>query len=213
MPDCDGDSRARTYSPSLLERTATYQAVSYFSDEFADNSASVNPMTHFLIEGAPPVDKSSITTSSATHVVGQPNVRSNLAAGVMMFEDASRALADKSIELAVLIIPSKERVIQAWAAQREAPRDDEFDSIVASEQRLTTEFTSFFSDAGIAYIDALPDVVAALDAALKEGERFYRLNDGHPYAAGYAAYAKSAERLLVKLAATDPQRESNAPPL
>ena len=197
LPDCGEPTPLPSYAPSLLERTATYQALDYFADDLAhDNSALVNPLTHFLLEGAPPVDKSSIRRHLRQTSLEHADVEANFSVSKAMFRAAQRELTDASIDLAVLIIPSKERAVHAWAAQRAAPMEAEFAAIVASEIALTEAYAAFFAAEGIAHADALSDVLAAMDATLEADQPFYRLNDGHPYAEGYAAYAKSAARLL-----------------
>ena len=202
LPDCSGIGSPRPDSGSFIERTATYQALENVLDGelFAgfDGSSLINPVTHFVFDADQSVDKSRVRRHLRTTSLERTNVRANFELSKSILADARAELEDASIELIVLLIPSKERVIYEWA--RSLERDPEFDEIVASEIRLTDAYTMFFADAGIPHGLALPYVGTAFAKAVGEGERFYRPNDGHPYAAGYAAYAEAAARLLARTA-------------
>lgn len=208
LPDCADSSGPPSYTGSFIERTAAFQAIDHLLLESGladwDGSGLVNPVTHFLIEGGPPVDKSSIRRHRRTTTLNRPNNRTNYELSKAVLLDAERRLRDASIGFAVLIIPSKERVVYEWAERNGIVRDPDFDDVVQSEMRLTGEYVAFLEESQIDHALALPQVVDAFAASLEGEEDFYRLNDGHPFAAGYAAYADAAAALLERAARQQP---------
>ena len=96
-----------------------------------------------------------------------------------------------------LLIPTKESVYADLAAEcLDAAGRAQIEAVARAEARVRDELVRFFDANGMAWIDPLPDLRAAV-----ESERLYPANrDGHPNGAGYRIVARAVHR---KLASTD----------
>ncbi len=104
-------------------------------------------------------------------------------------------------QLGILILPSRERVYAVWLARfdREPLASPRFLEQVAVEARLTTVLRKIVAETSLPLVSALPEMVNALEESRQEGEDLYPPTDGHPFAQGYVAYARAAERLYAKM--------------
>lgn len=124
-----------------------------------------------------------------------------------MLENFRHLAADWSrsdLKTGVLIIPSRERVVYGYFAHHDrlTELDPEFIAQMQNQLALETRCADILSKEKVLYRSALPEMIAALEKALKEGRGFYRPDDdGHPLQDGYAAYAAAAEDLLGQLQA------------
>ncbi len=106
-------------------------------------------------------------------------------------------LEAKGTTLSVLFIPTRGRVLLEWAHRHGHPIPERFAALMAHEDVLMRGYTEFLRERGIAYVDALPWIVAALESAVDREEHFYpNLRDEHPLESGYEAYAEAAAELL-----------------
>ncbi len=88
----------------------------------------------------------------------------------------------------VLFIPSKENVYYEYLLNSKYTLPDEFHQVVQNERNLLKEFSIFFNEAGIKWIDARPYVVNVLYGQ----DKVYKITlDDHPLESGYQAYAKA----------------------
>ncbi len=197
LPDCGNDPTipAREKLSRMLEQTAAVQAVQLA----LESEMFVSGDTHFLFDHSIRVDRARAAGHSRAASLADPQVQLN-------FENARRFLVESqqrfdtaSIGFVVLFIPSKELVVNEWLRQRGIQPDAEFDAVVASERTLTEAFGAFLDEAGIVYLDALPILVRGLADAAAAGEPFYKPNDGHPLARGYAVYADASLAALDRL--------------
>lgn len=124
-----------------------------------------------------------------------------------MLENFRRLATDwglSDLKTGVLIIPSRERVVYGYFEHhgRLKELDPEFIAHMQNQLALETRCMDILSKEKVLYRSALPEMVAALEKALKEGRGFYRPDDdGHPLQDGYAAYAGAAESLFGQLQA------------
>jgi len=99
-----------------------------------------------------------------------------------LLNEMKRACQEKGCSLAVVIIPTKETVFAEYLQRdQELHLKDTIDSLIANEQVARGKLVTFLDEAGIAYVDALP----ALKAAVGD-ELYYRgPADMHPNKNGY----------------------------
>ncbi len=101
-------------------------------------------------------------------------------------------------EIGVVMIPSRERSVHALLERQGLLDrvDPAFGELVRSQIRLETEIAAVLDRLQVPYGHAVDEVVDELEKAAAAGESIYPAhNDGHPYEAGYRAYARAAERL------------------
>lgn len=196
LPDCSIERGGGSQSGALLRRTATYQAVlsamGWQPEEILQGRKAVNDENYFILDDKRMVDKDRARSHRRSTSLDDETVRANFELSKVIFAQAQRVLAKNGKQLTVLIIPSKEMVLQAWAADSGLARDAELEDIVISEQTLVDAYTGFFEDAAINYGLALGPVARAFAQAVAADDKFYKTNDGHPYANGYAAYARAS---------------------
>ncbi|MBW2361413.1 MAG: hypothetical protein JRG84_10955 [Deltaproteobacteria bacterium] len=117
---------------------------------------------------------------------------------IRVLERGHSLLQAAGSRLAVLILPSRERVLLAWAQAAGHPLDPRFETLVANENRLVQAYLEFLAERGIPHHDGIHEVARAFARTVEAGEAFYPdHDDAHPFPVGYAAYAEAAERLLV----------------
>jgi hypothetical protein len=116
--------------------------------------------------------------------------------GQRILADAHRRLRARGIRFAVLVIPSRERVLYEWSRRADASMHPDFAALVVNEVGLTDAFLAFFRAEGIDHLDAIERVVAGFDRTTRNGHRFYSHDGGHPAERGYAAYADAVAELL-----------------
>ncbi len=121
-------------------------------------------------------------------------------AGTLFAAMAEACRADDA-RLGVLLIPSKMRVYSACAARHGAELPPEVARAVASEQALLASFREELARLGLPCRDALAELGEALEIERAAGRPLYPATDGHPLAAGYAAYARAAAALLAEVEA------------
>ena len=123
----------------------------------------------------------------------------NLVNGTRFLRESQQRFRERDIGFLVVIIPSFRRIMFQWSRVEGFDFYGELMESLAYELDVVRRFKAFFDDEGIAYIDALPHTFAAFQREIRAGRQFYRFNDGHPYAAGYASYADAAFEGLERL--------------
>jgi hypothetical protein len=114
-----------------------------------------------------------------------------------ILHDVNERFAAAGTRFSVLIIPSRERVLHDWARENGHPMQPDFENLLTKERQLTQAYLDFLRAEGIAHLDAIGPVLEAFAAEVDAGRRFYpEHDDAHPFAAGYAAYARAAAELL-----------------
>jgi lysophospholipase L1-like esterase len=110
-------------------------------------------------------------------------------------------------QLAVLLVPTKELVYAEHATSRGARLHDSHVRLVAAETDLRQRLTAALDARGVPWIDALPE----LRAALSEQHPPYEMDwNGHPNAEGNAAIARSLLRSEVFAARAAPGPRGHA---
>ncbi|MBF0369882.1 MAG: hypothetical protein HQL52_10525 [Magnetococcales bacterium] len=116
---------------------------------------------------------------------------------LVLLQDIQEMIARWGGKLLVMIIPSREQVVHHWALAQGLDIPPEYARHIASQVDLVSRYLTFFAENNIPAKSALPSVSTALDRVVGEGGRFYPAgNDGHPFQAGYRAYAEVAWDLL-----------------
>ena len=101
--------------------------------------------------------------------------------------------------LAVLFIPSQERVFESWLADKHFDLDPRLGDFSRRQRELLARFEQIFTELGIPHSDALPFLLEAMESEHRAGRNLYPLMDVHPRKAGYEAYAKAAAELLSRI--------------
>ena len=100
------------------------------------------------------------------------------------------------IELLVLIIPSKQRVMVRWATNNNVEVPVLLNEALENEDFIIKKYLNFFSALSIPASDATYRMVDLLVKNLRDGTQTYPPGNGHPLEAGYSEYAKSASELF-----------------
>ena len=104
------------------------------------------------------------------------------------------AARGNGVELGILFIPSRVRVYHKWAFKGRVEVPDEIVRSFENEDILLRNYRRYFEDKGVRVVDATEYVLAALDRSVVAGKPLYA--GGHPFAAGYQAYARAAMEIL-----------------
>jgi hypothetical protein len=127
----------------------------------------------------------------------------------LILEQFRARLSAQKRRFSVLLIPTRGRVLAGWTRINGGELPPEIAALLAGEESLVKAYGEYLDELQVSHLDALPFVVAALDAAVRQGQTFYpTLRDGHPLESGYAAYAAAAAELLHR--AQSPAVESTA---
>lgn len=190
-PACEAPDMKTT---SWLDGSALAGALHYVWLRFSGGTCGA-PAIHFaagpclsIVRG----EKHSRLTSLAT---AENRQRLNDAFSILKY--ANDRLLGAGVRFAVLIVPSRERVLLEWSRQFTAERDERLDVLVEPEIELARRFKEFLNAQQIPNRDATSDVVPAFASAVETGDAFYPAgDDGHPFAEGYAMYAAAAALLV-----------------
>lgn len=136
-----------------------------------------------------------IATHRHATSLDNPLNRSHFDNSRRLFTGMARLAAENGVGLAVLVIPSKERVLARWAAEGEGDVPEPVMAAVTSEELLTGRYRDVFDELGVEMLDATDALVELVTRDLAEGRSTYPPRDGHPGPAGYATYGEVAARL------------------
>jgi len=121
-----------------------------------------------------------------------------------MYENMRIFIADWSawsqsngISLGVMFIPSLERVVYEYFKAKDGLDYIDPDFINAVQKQITMEekITELLDNNKVPHKNALGKTLRAFQKSIKNEERFYPYDNGHPYAEGYRAYAGTAYEL------------------
>jgi hypothetical protein len=116
-----------------------------------------------------------------------------------IFEQIKNQANQNKISLLILVIPSKQRVLNNLFNKHRGEIPLLLNNLVKNEDILIEEYLKFFNEQSIPAIDATDHMVAVVEENMAVGVRAYPDDDGHPLAAGYTGYAKAALELFVAL--------------
>lgn len=111
--------------------------------------------------------------------------------------DWQRSAQRHGIELGVVIIPAREQVTYALLERRGIldQADPEFRDLVEWQNQLDQLIENVLDEIGIANVNALNELVRAMQEAMEAGHNFYPARDDHPLEDGYRVIAQAAQRL------------------
>ena len=190
-PRCADNELSRT---SVLQASALIGAIDYAWVRYAPAHCSA-PAIRF--PQGPCVSIAAARRHARLTSLDDPDNRLAFADARAILAYVDAELRERGKRFSVLMIPSRERVEFEWSKTLSTEPDPRLAGPVDSEIALAAAFGAFLEERGISVLDATPIVVQAFDAAVRRREPFYPSNDdGHPFAAGYAAYARAAAELL-----------------
>jgi hypothetical protein len=108
------------------------------------------------------------------------------------------ARAGRDVNFAVMIIPSKDRVLATWAERGNGAVPAPVRQAVDSERTLARNYRAFFEGLGVATIDATDAMVLQVERDMAAGRKTFPDHDGHPLAHGYGIYAELASQLITR---------------
>ena len=116
-----------------------------------------------------------------------------------MSTDWSKIADEDDILLAIMIIPSKERLLYEYAKQKgRGELLNKLKDSVQTEVDLEARIIKQARAVGMPVESAIGRLLKAKELSMQKGVPLYPPRNGHPKAAGYAAYARSAHDLLRK---------------
>lgn len=113
-----------------------------------------------------------------------------------------KGLSNKSVNVGVMVIPSRERVLFEYYARQKrlAELDQRFVTEVEKQVALERDLRQSLEASGLSFVFAVEDVYQAYVYGLKNNIATYPpFEEGHPLQLGYAAYATAARRLFAKM--------------
>lgn len=113
-----------------------------------------------------------------------------------------KAKAQDGLDVGVMVIPSRERVIYEYFARQNSlgELDPGFVESLEKQVALEAEIRSILEQVQLPFVFALEDTHRAhLYGRQRNILTYPRRNDGHPLSLGYAAYASAARRLVDKM--------------
>jgi len=186
---------ARVVSDAL-KRSATVDAVRILVwnrvRDMLATETRIGAEDYFILPGGIAMHRKDVRGVARTTSLDNPAVRLTFENSKRFFAEGSQALKAQGTGFLVVLVPSKFQVLNAWAVAEGQDREPELVESAAHLERLVAAYKDFFEENGIAYVDALPHVLAGFRASLLEGRKFYPASDGHPYEDGYKAYADAA---------------------
>lgn len=105
-----------------------------------------------------------------------------------VLKEAKRKSDLNGIDLYIAFIPSKVRVFYDYLVDRNYKLPDDYHLLVEHEYNLIKEFSAFFNEIDLGFVDVQPQVVQALQ---NTGSVYPINRDKHPLEVGYRAYAQS----------------------
>ena len=97
------------------------------------------------------------------------------------------------IRFGVLMIPSKGLVFYHYLKEKKRKIPKDYEEMVRREEFLRNQIMTHLSGINVPVSDAMPEMVRMITT---DGELYPQRDDGHPYAKGYAAYARASIMLL-----------------
>lgn len=166
--------------------------------DYSGANAAANPDYLVVSRDHPEVNlwKPSLENSAENVDPANPAIRQHVANGKILFGRMKRMADRAGIDLKILVVPSKERVIQTWATRNGVETPEMLSTYAANETRLTDEFVAYLRSLAVQTVDANDALVALLGQGLSKGFEVYPFGDRHPYAPGYRVYAEVVAALF-----------------
>lgn len=120
--------------------------------------------------------------------LGQPEISNSLAITKVVFSKMNARAREHGAQLVMLLIPSKEYVLEAYLRERREAVPKVLTKSANHEAALSANMMQWFREADIPYVDAK---AAVLGVTLNQGDVYTPDSDGHPVAPGYKAYAQA----------------------
>ncbi len=171
----------------LKSNFAVVSAGSYLNNKRTSNNAS------YYDVGGQAVQKKRVASHQQYTDLSDPAIATSFRNSLAVINYINDTLNQGGIKFGVVIIPSKELVLQEWAQAINIPLPDGFH--VANEAALIDAWRKYFASSEINFIDATPFVLEAFQADTASARIFYPRGDGHPFASGYQSYARAAATL------------------
>lgn len=117
-----------------------------------------------------------------------------------MLLDLKRSVDAKGAKVGVMFIPTKIQLF--YQHSRDPDIYDQhpfFKDMARNHVAIEKRLSDHMSANAIPWISAAPEIIAAVEKSEAEGEFVYPSSGGHPYAPGYAAYARSAVKLYERM--------------
>ncbi len=191
-----GPRRYARVVSDTIKRSATIDAVRILVwnnvRDLLATRAAIGTENYFLFPKGVAMHRGNARTLLRSASLDDAGVRLTFENSKPFLAKGARALEAEGIGFVVMLTPNKAQVLQAWAEAEGFETDPEFEELARYPNRVAAAYMEFFDREEIAYIDALPHVLAALRSSLAEGREFFPASDGHPYEEGYAALAKAA---------------------
>ena len=175
----------------LQSKLAVVSAVSYLNNKRTSNNDSYHDV------GGQAIKKDRVANHLKYTDLSNPAIRASFENSLTIMSFINSELDNKGIKFGIVILPSKELVLQEWAEASNIPLPDGYR--IDNEEELIAAYVEYFSSTGINYIDATPFVLEAFQADTRSSRIFYPRGDGHPFVNGYQSYARAAAALTGKI--------------
>ena len=175
----------------LKSRLAIVSAASYLNHKRTSNDASYHDV------GGQAIKKDRVASHQAYNDLSDPVIASSFRNSLAIIDHINSHLQQSGINFGVVILPSKELVLQEWAHANSIPLPDGFHA--NNEVELINAWLEYLARSGINFIDATPFVLEAFQTDTASTRIFYPRGDGHPFASGYQSYARAAATLVRKI--------------
>jgi hypothetical protein len=175
----------------LQSNLAIVSVTSYLNNKRTSNNDS------YYDVGGQPVQKKRVVNHQKYADLSDPVIATSFSNSLVIINYINNNLNQSGIKFGVVIIPSKELVIQEWAQANNIPLPDGYH--VTNEEALIGAYLEYFAYSEINFVDATPFVLEAFQADTQFATIFYPRGNGHPFASGYQSYARAAATLVQKI--------------
>lgn len=175
----------------LQSNLAIASAASYLNNKRTSSRDSYHDV------GGQAIQKKRVANHVLYTDLSNPAIRISFENSLAIIDYINSRLNKDGIRFGVVILPSKELVLQEWAVAEGIPLPEGYS--IANEEELIAAYVAAFSASGIHYIDATPLVLDAFRNDTRSNRIFYPRGDGHPFASGYQSYARAAAALIKEI--------------
>jgi lysophospholipase L1-like esterase len=199
--------RVVTFEPDWYERLCQRSAILSFLNQATRRSRSQRALGDLerglqgdvFVVKEPPNDKLIELNRLRSHRekldTDNASIRAAFDAALTVVAEMHAAAEVRDVAFGVLLVPTMENAFYDFLLARDYDLPPVFHATVAGERRLFEELAVFLGERGIAYTSALPRLAAALETG---GPLYAPYDQGHPLAAGYAAYAQAVSEDLLR---------------
>jgi hypothetical protein len=195
-----------TFEPDGFARLRQHSAILSFLDQLTLRSRSLSALDDLppglhddvFVVTTPPNEKFIELNRLRSHGdkmdLDDAHIRSAFDASLTVIAEMHASAGERDVRFAVLLVPTMENVFHDYLVARDYDLPPVFRSTVERERRLFDELTRFLARADIPSASALPRLTATLESG---GPLYAPYDQGHPLAAGYAAYAETVRTELL----------------